>query len=169
MGLISLLKYNFSVIRAYNSCDQKQLCKIFDVIFNSPNWESMMTSKRYFHNLIRPKDFYKALSYYTIELVKKMDEESYGCMEIVDHIVHAVIVSAKDESIVKNFIWNVTKHAPLLTVETIRYMSSERVLNIIRSDKVVITDDILKPIVSEIRSLQKQNNELCALFTEGMI
>ena len=23
-----------------------------------------MTSKRYFHNLIRPKDFYKALSYY---------------------------------------------------------------------------------------------------------
>ena len=70
-----------------------------------------------------------------------------------------------NESVRKSFVWNITKSVPILTVDTIQYMSAERITNIVQSDEKIIFDDHLCPIMQEIIRLKKdleQSEQLVA-------
>lgn len=160
MGFLSL---NIQYIRSVNACKYKELSEFFLNLLDVPK---AFTSKRYIWNWIRGKDFYKTISLITINLAK--DFLQHGTEENlvkIERFIRIVMSTEPNESVRKSFVWNITKSVPILTVDTIQYMSAERIANIVQSDEKIIFDDHLCPIMQEIIRLKKdleQSEQLVA-------
>lgn len=117
--------------------------------------------KRYVWNIIRGKAFYKELATYVIRNVQwVMDgtllKDNKATMDNIEMLVHEVVTTETNTRAIKSFVWNVTKRIPLLTVDTIPYMSPDRVKNVLMSEKLVLNDAALDPFIDTITQLRGQ-------------
>lgn len=153
----NFIQWNIHYIGAINSCDRAEFGKLLDDMLKLPGG---FTRKRYIWNIIRGKDFYKNLAYYTTSMVEGVlsgeDLVPDETMRKVEDIIEMVTTTEKRYSVRKSFIWNITKQVPLLTVGTIPYMSQERLTSIITSTKRIAADTAIAPFISEIYSLRAQ-------------
>lgn len=151
---MNIIKTNLQIISVLNSCDRKKFeALVTDAITN----EKIFRSKLYIWNWIRGRDFYKMLSHYTITNIEQHTEES---MNRAETIIKMVLDTAKDETIKRNFIWAIMKQVPLLTADTIRYASADKITSLLQSDKELITDSSINPIVLEVYRLRKKIHNL---------
>ena len=167
MGLFRVIKLNAKIVSVLNSCDRKRFEALIDEVLNIPR---IFTSKLYVWNWIRGRDFYKMLAHYVIVNIENCHspgdityEEQPSNPYTMDHaerVLQMVLTTASDESVKKNFIWAITKRIPLLTADTISYLSQEKIYSLLRSDKVLITDGAINPFVTEIYNLRKQIKDL---------
>lgn len=142
---------NARIIHVFNSCDRGEFVELIDDIVKEKNVMRLFTSVIYVWNIIRPRDFYKLLAGWVVDEIVK-----YGKLENADVMIKVVLKTAKTEAIKETFIWNVTKNCPLLTIDTIQYMSAERLANILQSTKYVYCDEYTKPIMDVIKSQHDQ-------------
>lgn len=157
--MLKLLRMNIRIIRMFNSCTRSEFTELLDeVIANpKPKAQKILSSKLYVWNLLRPRDYYKLMTYYIVNLLKIKDEESFEQrMETAEFLVETVLSTAKNNRIRLDFIWNVTKHVPLLSISTIRYMTPERIINILTSDKTVFADEFIQPFLTVIKQYRDE-------------
>lgn len=153
MNVISL---NIRIIRVLNSCDRKQFESLISEVISRPR---VFRSKLYVWNIIRGRDFYKMLAHYVVSELSNSDssEVHYANAET---IIKMVMDTAKSEEIKKSFIWAVMKQVPLVTATTIQYASHDKIVSLLQSDKVLITDDCISPFVDEIARLRSRVKDL---------
>ena len=99
------------------------------------------------------------LSHYVIEQFENNNDDPTKNNK-VETIINMVMETAKSEAIKRNFSWAIMKQVPLLTATTIQYASREKVISLLRSDKVLFTDPAIDPFVTEVYELRKQIKEL---------
>ena len=156
MNLIRIIKLNLRIISVLNSCDRKTFEKLINEVIDNPK---VFRSKLYVWNIVRGRDFYKMLSHYVIEQFENNNDDPTKNNK-VETIINMVMDTAKSEAIKRNFIWAIMKQVPLLTATTIQYASREKVISLLRSDKVLFTDPAIDPFVTEVYELRKQIKEL---------
>ena len=164
MKLISWFKLNIRIIQTYNSCNMSTFSKLVEDLLDADN-QRAFSSKRYIWNVIRPKDYYKCMADIVVKYIESIIKGSYDdsaeyCMSRAEFILNVVTKTAKTDAIRKNFVWNITKRVPLLTLVTIQYSSEDRIINILKSNKPIITDESLAPFMKEIKSLHNEIKEL---------
>lgn len=151
MTISNIIKLNCQIIHVYNSCDRNEFAKLFDQVlaYKEDQVVNVFTQRRYLWNLIRPRDFYKMAAWYIIESTKDAEKFKH-----VDTLVHVILTTAHDDKIRRSFVWNILKHVPLLTIDTIQYASSEKIRNILTSDNAVYSDTYVAPFINEIHRLR---------------
>lgn len=171
---MNCIQWNLRYIRTINSCNNGQLIEFYSDMSKLPD---AFTRKRYLWNLIRGKTFYINAADYVIENVglaklsidtdpnHAMDQETNDLMTQTSKFVHDLLESEKDESVRRSFIWRIGKHVPFLTVDTVQYLSKDRVRNILSGDWV-INDPALNPFIDEIRELRETNQALRDMITD---
>lgn len=128
---------------------------MYEVVATPPDQRvRYFVQKRFLWNIIRGKDYYKMMSYHVIQMLEGKDP--IGDMNDANWIIHMVLVTTKNEEVCKSFIWNIMKSVPLLTIDTIKYASDEKIKSILRSDKDIICDEHVTPFLSEIKALKAQ-------------
>jgi len=156
------LQWNLDYVRAVNKCDRQTFLDLFHEAMKQ-NVKGLFSRKRYIWNWIRGKDFYKNLAYYVVSQVK--DALTDGCenraeiLAELERLIHDILTSEKRFDVRKSFIWNITKQVPLITTDTIAYMSEERITNILRSDKAILCDAAFGPFINEIIDLKERLKE----------
>ena len=132
-------QWNLAYIQAVNRCDRQTFLQLFHDAMKM-ELKGLFNRKRYIWNWIRGKDFYKNLAYYVVQQVKDALGDGFCNRERYD--------------VRKSFIWNITKQVPLITIDTIGYMSEERVTNMLRSDKSILCDAAFGPFIKELIDLK---------------
>lgn len=150
-------QWNLAYIQAVNKCDRQTFLQLFHDAMEM-ELKGLFIRKRYIWNWIRGKDFYKNLAYYVVQQVKDALGDG-SCnrdtiLERVEKLIHEVLASEKRHDVRKSFIWNITKQVPLITIDTIGYMSEERVTNMLRSDKSILCDAAFGPFIKELIDLK---------------
>lgn len=150
LGFFSL---NRKILSVYNTCDRDVFSALLEEVLALPEKQlrKIFTSKLYLWNIIRPRDFYKMSAYYVITSVKQQSK-----LDRIDILVHLILESTPDPKIRSSFVWNILKHCSLLTVDTIQYASPERIQNILQSDRPILADDALTPVVAEVLRLRNE-------------
>lgn len=164
---MGFLKWNLRYIRVVNSCVWDDFVKFLDDVLEL---EGVFTRRRYVWNLIRGKNFYKDITHYvtrTAEAVLNSDnkEDAEKQMMRLELIVHGVLTTEKSEKARQSFVWGLTKKVPLLTIDTIPYMSAERVKNILLGEKKVLNDSALEPFITATVELRNQVADLSTMNT----
>lgn len=147
---MNLFRINARIIRVLNSCKWDEFNALVVECIDIPK---IFTSKRYVWNIIRGRDFYKMLAHLTIESIQN------GNMELAEKLIRVVMTTAKTNEIKLSFTRAIVKILPLITIDTIPYISTEKLRRILRNDlenASVIADDTMKPILLEIIDLKKQ-------------
>lgn len=160
------IKLNTQIVSVLNTCDRKKFEALVDSVIDQPK---VFRSKLYIWNWIRGRDFYKMLAHYVIKNINS----GYQNGDIVigdppaenptiksEIILQMVLDTAKDEAIKRNFIWAVMKQVPLLTVDTVQYATKDKIMFLLQSDKILITDQYIGTFVDEIGRLRNQIHEL---------
>lgn len=122
--------------------------------FDDIQQKKIFNSKRYIWNIIRPRDFYRMASIWVTDRIN--DDE----LAQAEKMIKLVLSSTSNESACKNFIWVITKRCPLLTEDTIRYMSPEKIHSLLSGDKELICDQVMRPIVDEVMNLRTRIESL---------
>lgn len=160
-------KWNFRYIRVINSCNWNDFVVLMDDILTL---QSPFRLKRYIWNIIRGKTFYKELSHYVTGYVERIMrgelENGKEKMNDIERLIHEIVTTEKSERALNNFIWSVTKKVPLLTIDTIPYMSNERIINILLGEKTALADTAIEPFISVIIKLRDQLRELDDMATD---
>lgn len=158
MGILSTWKLNRRIVYVFNSCNMQKFMSLLDDVINIPG---IFRKKRYIWNLIRPRDMYKLTAHWIVEKCKYAQSDAYignreRAMDHVEYVMKEILATTPDFKIRQSFVWNIMKQVPMLTVDTIQYASTEKILSILRSDKTVITDSALKPFMHEVKTLRDQ-------------
>lgn len=119
-----------------------------------PQRVKVFSSRLYIWNIIRPRDFYRMTSIWVTDMVGK------GELDQAERMIKLILSTTTNESACKNFIWVITKRVPLLTEDTIRFMSPEKIHSLLSGDKELICDQVMRPIVDEIMSLRSRIESL---------
>lgn len=169
-GFFGATKWNLRYIRVTNSCVWEDMVELLDEIVTL---NGAFTRKRYVWNILRGKTFYKDITHYvthiTEDILKCDDKEKISTWtDKLGLIVHGVISSEKSEKARNSFVWGLTKKVPLLTLDTIPYMSSDRVKNILLGEKQVLNDTALEPFIQSIRELRTQTQQLTEIMEDLM-
>lgn len=157
--MLELLRMNIRIIRMFNSCTRAEFTELLDEVIANPEAKAkkILSSKLYVWNLLRPRDYYKLMTYYIVNLLKIKDPETFDQrMDTAEFLLETVLSTAKTTRIRLDFIWNVTKHVPLLTVSTIKYMTPERITGILTSDKTIIADEFIEPFLTVIKQYRDE-------------
>lgn len=158
--MLNALRMNMRIIRVFNSCSRNEFTQLVDDVISDPKAKLILSSKRYVWNIIRPRDYYKMMTYYIVELLENPDSDKCHRAEALMEIV---LSTTKSEEIRKHFVWNIMKHIPVLTIHTIRYASEEKILNILQNSDNLIIDDYIRPFITMI---WQQKNDIEALRTQ---
>lgn len=163
-------KWNLRYIRVVNSCVWDDFVELLDDILNL---DGAFTRKRYVWNVLRGKTFYKDITHYVTRItedVMKCDNKDQvdQWMYKLDLVVHGVISTERSEKAKRSFVWGLTKKIPLLTIDTIPYMSEERITNILLGEKKVLNDAALKPFITATISLRDQVQQLTNMIGDLM-
>lgn len=160
-------KWSFRYIRVINSCNWNDFVVLMDDILTL---HRPFHSKRYIWNIIRGKTFYKELTHYVTGYVERIMrgelENGKEKMNDIETLIHEIVTTEKSERALKSFIWGITKKVPLLTIDTILYMSNERITNILLGEKTALADTTLEPFITVIIKLREQLNELDDMTTD---
>ena len=157
LGPISWAKLNVRIIRTFNSCNPTIFQDLLtDIMTTMPEEQrtKIFTSKLYIWNILRPRDFYRMASIWVTDMV------GAGELDHAETMIKLVLSTTNNESACKNFIWVITKRVPLLTEDTIRFMSPEKIHSLLSGDKELICDQVMRPIVDEIMSLRTRIESL---------
>ena len=167
------LQWNIAYVKAVNNCDRQVFLQLFHDAMKA-EVKGLFTRKRYVWNWIRGKDFYKNLAYYVVSEVKNaLGEGSCNRTEIlerVEKLIHELLTSEKRYDVRKSFIWNITKQVPLITTDTVAYMSEDRITNMLRSDKLIMCDATFTPFIREIVDLKgklKDSEDILTATLDG--
>ena len=119
--------------------------------------------KRYLWNLLRGRGFYTALAKWTVENVRFVEDCAPGTItdrlrENMD-LIHDLALQDGRRAVFRSFVWNVTKHAPILTMDFVPLLSAERVHNILSTKAVIYSDEATQPFVDEILGLRRSLQE----------
>lgn len=154
---MKLIQVNLRIVRVLNSCNLQMFYQLMDDLLSDQDYIKYFTKKRYLWGWLRPRDFYKSSAHYITELLKDRTPEN---MEKVDALITVIMQTTRDEKIKRSFVWNIMKNNPILSIDMIPYASSEKIRNILHSDKELIVDQVLTPFVDEITDLKEKINEL---------
>lgn len=161
-------QWNLAYIQAVNKCDRQTFLQLFHDAMKM-DLKGLFTRKRYIWNWIRGKDFYKNLAYYVVQQVKDVLSGECGnrseVLEQLEKLIHEVLASEKRYEVRKSFIWNITKQVPLITIDTISYMSEDRITNMLRSDKSILCDAAFGPFINELIDLKERLKESEEIIT----
>ncbi|MCM1295062.1 MAG: hypothetical protein NC311_05925 [Muribaculaceae bacterium] len=162
-------KWNARYIRVINSCNWNDFVALMDDILDL---DQPFRKKRYIWNVIRGKTFYKELSHYVIGYCERvmsgtLDGNRHK-MNDIEMLIHEIVTTEKSERALKSFIWAITKKIPLLTIDTIPYMSAERITNILLGEKTVLNDATLEPFIDPLVDLRNQVAELTNMMKTVM-
>lgn len=155
------IKTNIQIVHILNSCDRKQFEAFVTKNINNPK---LFISKWYIWNIIRGRDYYKMMAHYVVTHIQNSqlnyDGEDYNTSSYAERIVDLMLLTAKNDTIRRNFIWAIMKQVPLLTMDTIRYASLDKIQSLLQSDKTLVTDPQIGVFVSVINDLRKEVLEL---------
>ena len=147
------LAWNRLYIKAVNSDDGELLNQFFDDACDEDI--TFFTKRRYIWNIIRGKEFCRILADWVIDWYRRALDDYDHCDDIMDRVVtllHNVMYTLNEwsdqDKIKRSLVWKITKYAPILTVDTLPYISEERLIHIIDSDKWIVTDSAMRPIVN---------------------
>ena len=153
------LAWNLLYIRAVNSDDGEQLNYFFDEA--SDKGLAFFTKSCYIWNIIRGKEFCRILADWVIDWYRRASEEDErgdAIMEKVLSLLHNVMVSLdhwdNQDKIKRSLVWKITKYAPILTIDTLPYISEDRLVHILESDKWIVTDETMKTVVNYTAKLK---------------
>ena len=148
----SWIAWNRLYIQAVNSDDGEQLNYFFDEACDEDL--AFFTRKRYIWNIIRGKEFCRILADWVVDWYRRASEDYERGDEIMEKVLcllHNVMYTLNSwdnqDKIKRSLIWKITKYAPILTVDTLPYISEERLIHILDSDKWIVTDQAMKPVV----------------------
>lgn len=155
---MSWLSLNLTYIRAVNADDTATLAKLFDQISEK---EHYFTSRLYIWNHIRGKEFCRNVAEWVIDWYRRSAEsinaeDSVRIMGTVIRTLHWILTTESNDRIRRSLVWKITKYAPILTVDTLPHISEERLRNILDSDKWIVCDEGIRPIVQYAASLKVQ-------------
>ena len=155
------IRWNLRYIRIINSCDRGAIRGLFSELLEL---EGAFTRRRYLWNWIRGRDFYVNLANMVVDevrdLINDRSDDPLASMALVERIIRMVMETERSEKVRRSFIWNITKHAPLLTLDTVKYMSAERLLNQLTNENTqIVTDDTMGVIIGEINRLRGRIND----------
>lgn len=163
----SWIKWNLWYIRSVNCDDEEGLYDFFDA---GCDQKGFFTRKRYIWNIIRGKLFCQYFASWAIQWYKRIIE---GCIDIdaycqtveatLVEAIHRVMASEQQENIKRSLVWKITKQAPILTIDTIPYISKDRLYHLLDSDKYIIADAAMKPIVDYCRQKSVETDTARAL------
>lgn len=153
------IRDNLLIKKVINSCSYSTFHAAIMTFVTRPKWHKYFTSKWYLWNIIRPRDFYKMISMFIIEVLT-YNQDDQVMMNYADDLLKLVLSSDCDLQIKKSFVWNITKKIPLMTEDTIRYMSPEKIESLLLSGKNIICDDVTRPFISTVLKLQKEREEI---------
>lgn len=154
-------RYYFASV---NMCDNTAMLHFFDNVLI--NCKDGFKRRCYFWNWVRGKSFYISASRYVIENIRGVmnndAEDPAENLRKAEQMIHEILDSTKDEKTRRSFVWNIGKAVPFLTIDTIRYLSSERIGNILSGEDHVCNDAYLQPFIRTIQELRQLNDELQA-------
>lgn len=164
MSILEIIRINKKFLTAMRSCDQTQqiVCIIgFMKEYGEKTFEKIMTKKYFIWNLCRSKDFYKIMASIIVYLYSEWDKHENDievrteCETWINILIRLTLKSADNDQIRFSFIKAVERRCYVLTVETIPYISEERLQSIMGDQYVStksITDPILRPFVKELQN-----------------
>ena len=145
-----------------NACDNSVMVGFFEMVLTACT--NAFRRKRYFWNWFRGKTFYINAARYVIENVREVmngtAENPDDNMHKAEKLIKELLATEKNEKVRKSFIWNIGKAVPLLTIDTIQYLSTERIANILNSSDHVFNDHYVEPFIRTIRDLRQENDDL---------
>lgn len=144
---MTTFQINHKILTTMNECNRESFYNLLDEVNGIPN---IFRSKRYLWNWIRTRDFYKMIAEWIAHNVEERNDQN---LPVYDGVIHEIIDTTPNVKIRKTFVWNLLKRAPILTCDTIRYASNEKIHSILQSD-VIYTDEHIQPFLEEIRDLR---------------
>lgn len=141
------ISLNLEYIRAVNAGNDAEVIRFFDRISDDKRY---FTKKRYIWNIIRGKEFCRIVANWVIEWYRISSTRDDGTTAMCDvlNVLHWIMTSENHERVKKSLVWKITKDAPILTIDTLPHVSPERLINILNSDRWIVTDDALRPIIN---------------------
>lgn len=173
---MNCLQLNWKYIQVINKCSNRDLRNFYDEI---QDLSGAFTKKRYIWNLIRGKTFYINMAQFIVDTIRQIAKtvRESECPELfatendtldeMNQLIKDILNSESDPEVRKFFIWSIGKHLPLLTVETVQYLSPDRITNILTNGKDVIYDTQMKPLIDEIIALRSECDTLRSIITDG--
>lgn len=162
----SWFSWNFTYIKTYNSCNNVELQNFYNEILEY--LPKGFTRKRYLWNILRGKTFYINVARYVITNLQasreKNCEDPKSYLDKASRMMRAILLTTKDERICRSFIRNIVKSVPLLTIETIQYLDSDRISMILANADGVFSDECLNPFINRITELMEENESLKQLI-----
>ena len=152
-------KLNIRIFEVYNSCNRNDFNHLMDNVIATVNIRDAFTKKRYLWNWIRPRDFYKMMSFYIVYYLKSrfiLGETGNIEGTEVYEIIRIILKTTKNESIRKSFIWSIMKQVPMLTVDTIQYASAEKIKNILTDSTMIFHDTVTQPFIEAFQDVHEQ-------------
>ena len=144
--MVSCWKLNRTYIGAVNADDTEEINRFFDTVSED---ERYFTRRRYIWNLIRGKEFCRLVAEWVIDWYKRssvMDDGNVAMADVI-RVLHWIMSTERHEKIKRSLVWKITKYAPIVTIDTVPYISPERIQNILNSDRWIVTDNAMAPIV----------------------
>lgn len=157
---MNLIRTNLMIVRTINSCDKDEFKTCIDQVWKIPG---IFSRKRYLWNIMRGRDFYRMMSWYITELIHNNSDDG-DTFQQVEFIIGEILSTTKSEKTKQSFIRNLTKSVPLLTVDTIQYIPSERIRSILKSGSIAYIDKHLLPFMEEIIECRHQ----CEILKEDI-
>lgn len=155
MGIWEL---NRRILEMYNSCSYPEFEKLMNDLVTQDRGVHIarfFRSRWYIWNWIRPRDFYKMMSRWIVELIAAHE------FDRAEFMLNLILEDRRiPEKVKQTFVWNLTKQTPLITVNTLRYMSAERIHNMLTSGKEVVSDEFLRPVLMVILSYRDEIEKL---------
>ena len=152
---MNVIGINRLIFKAINSQDKNVFCEVIDTLIGVPG---IFRKKRYVWNIIRPRDIYKSFTYWLEINIE--DDVKY---QDILRLMHELIESTKSEKIRQSFIWGVMKKVNILTIDTIKYSSHEKIINVIKKTvdptQKIYGDDTTFPIMAAYENLVESYKE----------
>ena len=188
MNVMRLIKLNLRIIQVINSCDRTQFMELLDDVIDIPG---IFRKKRYIWNIIRPRDMYKMVAHWVVGRCEKYQNDMNNPIELaktlgldfdgdvvypaqialvylnpIETAIHEIITSTKSHSIKRTFVYGIIKSQPILTIDTIQYLSEEKIKHMVTGDKTLICDDILRPFIDVIMDQREQTRMYQSLIED---
>jgi len=155
MGIWEL---NRRILEMYNSCSYADFESLMDDLVKADrgvNIARFFRSRWYLWNWIRPRDFYKMMARYIVEKVGSHE------FDRAEFMLNLILEDQRvPEKVKQTFVWGITKQIPLITMGTLRYMSAERIHNMLTGHKEIVSDEFLRPVLMVILSYRDRLAEL---------
>lgn len=149
----SWIKTNLDYIKAVNSCNIETFHNFMTTLIvkneSAERVRKLFSSKKYIWNILRGKDFYKLMALYIVKIMSFESSREEGSA-LYDYVIE----TTKSEEVKKSFTKAIMKSTPFLTVTSIRYMSEQRLIQIISDFEFVYVDAYLSPFTDQIDTLR---------------